>query len=142
MRGRTTFVIAHRLGTIRDADVIMVVDGGHIVERGTHEELMQQRGILLSHVHGSNGNGRSRSTGSPGDAERRSGPLCKYLTACAGGRDRNHNSDAFCIVRQQVTKIRSGVPPLRIFSVIPRFAQTVARPALTIFRQFQHFLPM
>ena len=45
MRGRTTFVIAHRLGTIRDADVIMVVDGGHIVERGTHEELMQQRGF-------------------------------------------------------------------------------------------------
>lgn len=45
MRGRTTFVIAHRLGTIRDADIIMVVDGGHIIERGTHEELMQQHGF-------------------------------------------------------------------------------------------------
>ena len=45
MHGRTTFVIAHRLGTIRDADVIMVVDGGHIIESGTHEELMQQGGF-------------------------------------------------------------------------------------------------
>jgi ATP-binding cassette subfamily B protein len=40
MHGRTTFVIAHRLGTIRDADIIMVVEGGHIVERGTHDELI------------------------------------------------------------------------------------------------------
>lgn len=48
MRGRTTFVIAHRLGTIRDADVIMVVDGGHIIERGTHEELMQQHGFYYN----------------------------------------------------------------------------------------------
>ena len=45
MHGRTTFVIAHRLGTIRDADVIMVVEGGHIVERGTHDELMALGGF-------------------------------------------------------------------------------------------------
>ena len=45
MHGRTTFVIAHRLGTIRDADVIMVVEGGHIVERGTHDELMAMGGF-------------------------------------------------------------------------------------------------
>ena len=48
MQGRTTFVIAHRLGTIRDADVIMVVDGGHIIERGTHEELMRQHGFYYN----------------------------------------------------------------------------------------------
>ena len=44
MRGRTTFVIAHRLSTIRRADQILVVEGGLIAERGTHEELLERRG--------------------------------------------------------------------------------------------------
>jgi subfamily B ATP-binding cassette protein MsbA len=44
MRGRTTFVIAHRLSTIRRADQILVVEGGNIVERGTHAELFGLRG--------------------------------------------------------------------------------------------------
>jgi ABC-type multidrug transport system fused ATPase/permease subunit len=44
MKGRTTFVIAHRLSTIRRADQILVVDGGRIVERGTHDELFAMRG--------------------------------------------------------------------------------------------------
>ena len=39
MEGRTTFMIAHRLSTVRDADAIMVLDHGRIIERGTHEEL-------------------------------------------------------------------------------------------------------
>ena len=42
---RTTFVIAHRLSTIRHADVILVIDGGRLVERGTHAELLAQRGL-------------------------------------------------------------------------------------------------
>jgi subfamily B ATP-binding cassette protein MsbA len=45
MRGRTTVVIAHRLSTIVDADLIAVMDQGHIVERGTHHELLQQGGV-------------------------------------------------------------------------------------------------
>lgn len=43
-RGRTTFVIAHRLSTVRKADLILVLDDGEIVERGTHEELLERNG--------------------------------------------------------------------------------------------------
>jgi ATP-binding cassette subfamily B protein len=45
MEGRTSFIIAHRLSTIRDADTIIVIDNGEIVERGSHESLLQQQGV-------------------------------------------------------------------------------------------------
>lgn len=44
MQGRTVFVIAHRLSTVRNADTIMVLDGGRVIERGTHKELLALRG--------------------------------------------------------------------------------------------------
>ena len=45
MKGRTSFVIAHRLSTIRDADQVLVINGGEIIERGTHESLLAQGGF-------------------------------------------------------------------------------------------------
>ncbi len=51
MKGRTTFVIAHRLSTVRDADEILVFDAGRIEERGTFENLLAQRGRFAELVH-------------------------------------------------------------------------------------------
>ena len=44
MKGRTTFVIAHRLSTVRNSDCIMVLEQGRIIERGTHDQLIEERG--------------------------------------------------------------------------------------------------
>ena len=44
MQGRTSFVIAHRLSTIQNADNILVLDHGNVVEQGTHSQLMAQKG--------------------------------------------------------------------------------------------------
>jgi len=51
MHGRTSFIIAHRLSTIRHADLILVMDGGDIVEQGTHEGLLEQRGFYSELYH-------------------------------------------------------------------------------------------
>lgn len=48
MKGRTSFVIAHRLSTIREADIILVINDGEIVEKGTHDELLVQKGFYAN----------------------------------------------------------------------------------------------
>jgi subfamily B ATP-binding cassette protein MsbA len=88
MRGRTTFVIAHRLSTIRRADQILVVEGGQIVERGTHESLYAFGGRyfdLYNKQHGTESNlflapGESEA-GEPGNNE--------AVKTSANGRDAN-----------------------------------------------------
>ena len=59
LSGKTTFVISHRMATIRNADVILVLDQGRIVERGTHDELLAQNGLYLVC---SNSSGRTKRT--------------------------------------------------------------------------------
>ena len=51
MKGRTVIMIAHRLSTIRDADKIIVIDGGVVAESGTHDELMATNGIYADLHH-------------------------------------------------------------------------------------------
>ena len=48
MKGRTSFIIAHRLSTIRDADTIMVIDKGEIVEHGSHDKLIDEKGVYYN----------------------------------------------------------------------------------------------
>ena len=51
MQGRTSFIVAHRLSTIREADVILVMRDGHIIEQGNHESLLEQNGFYAKLYH-------------------------------------------------------------------------------------------
>lgn len=47
MQGKTTFIVAHRLATVRSADIIIVMKDGSIIEQGNHDTLLAQKGFLL-----------------------------------------------------------------------------------------------
>ena len=57
MKGRTTFVIAHRLSTVKNSDCIMVLEQGRIIERGTHDQLIEQQGKYYQLYTGKLGTG-------------------------------------------------------------------------------------
>ena len=48
MQGRTSFIVAHRLSTIKEADVILVMKDGHIIEQGNHQTLLDQKGFYYN----------------------------------------------------------------------------------------------
>jgi ATP-binding cassette subfamily B protein len=48
MKGRTSFVIAHRLSTVRNADQIVVINGGKVLEKGNHEDLLKEKGFYYN----------------------------------------------------------------------------------------------
>ena len=55
MKNRTSFIIAHRLSTVRDADKIIVIEDGHIIEQGTHEELLEHKGYYYNTLNAQKG---------------------------------------------------------------------------------------
>ena len=67
MQGRTTFMIAHRLATIRNADLILVMHHGEVAERGTHEELLARGGLYkqLSELQTAQARRRTRLPSAP-----------------------------------------------------------------------------
>ena len=48
MQGRTTFIVAHRLSTIKNADIILVMNNGNIIEQGSHDELYEKHGFYYN----------------------------------------------------------------------------------------------
>jgi ATP-binding cassette, subfamily B, multidrug efflux pump len=81
---RTSFVIAHRLSTIRDADTILVMDGGQIVEQGSHEELLAQQGAYFELYHAQFAAPLVEDPEIPEGAE---GPLDAQVVAAAASDD-------------------------------------------------------
>jgi ABC-type multidrug transport system fused ATPase/permease subunit len=98
MVGRTTFVIAHRLSTVRHADLIVVVNGGRVVEQGSHAELLLAGGLYAQLWDAQIGRRRSRRLLSEADAGHGLDELSAEIERIAAGNGASHNGAARLIV--------------------------------------------
>jgi ATP-binding cassette, subfamily B, bacterial len=98
MVGRTTFVIAHRLSTVRHADLIVVVNGGRVVEQGSHAELLLAGGLYAQLWDAQIGRRRSRRLLSEADGGHGLDELSTEIERIAAGNGSSHNGAARLIV--------------------------------------------
>jgi ATP-binding cassette, subfamily B, bacterial len=100
MEGRTSFMIAHRLSTVRHADQILVIEHGRIVERGTHDELLRH-GSVYRQLHDAQTRERKRRTSAPGTENGHSGSSDVVPPFKAG--ENGSEGDAELVTWHQVT---------------------------------------
>lgn len=100
MEGRTSFMIAHRLSTVRHADQILVIENGRIVERGTHDELLRH-GNVYRQLHDAQTRERKRRTSTPVTGNGHAGSSDVALRVEGG--ENGSESDAELVIWRQVT---------------------------------------
>jgi ABC-type multidrug transport system fused ATPase/permease subunit len=98
MVGRTTFVIAHRLSTVRHADLIVVVNNGRVVEQGSHAELLLEGGLYAQLWDAQIGRRRSRRLGSEAESGHGLDELSTEMERIAAGNGASDNGAARLIV--------------------------------------------
>ena len=85
MAGRTTFVIAHRLSTVKNSNCIMVMEQGRIIERGTHDELIAEKGNTISCIPGISRRRDRKETGKKNEERVRKNPHSQAVDKVGAG---------------------------------------------------------